>query len=164
MTEEPTKPISKPAERSVFYPSLRFIFDWLLLLNSFLFALLASRVFNEAVLLSAGVGLNVFFILTWIVLLRPMLKIVIENNAITGPFKLFNRQSILLRKVDLRRSLEYHRNAEFLGYRDLWSVDGEKIRLYRWFLGKTRQYQIIKAIKGHPFHETSAPRPEVKAN
>jgi len=158
MTDEAEKIISKPAEHVVFYPSLRFLFDWLLILNSFLFALLASRAFNEQKLIALGFGMDVFFILSWFILLRPLLKIVIENNAVTGPFKLFTRKSILLRKVDLRRSLEYHRKAEVLGYRDLWSVDGERIRLYRRFLGKTRQYQIIKVIKEHPFHETAAPR------
>ena len=164
MTDEPEKASAKPAERSVFYPSLRFLFDWLLILNSFLFALMASRVAHEDVLVAIGVGADVFFVLAWFFVLSPLLKIVIEDNAVTGPFKLFNRQSILLRKVDLRRSLEYRRKADILGYRDLWSVDGERIRLYRRFLGKTRQYQIIKLIKEHPFHETAAPRPSSKSH
>jgi len=159
MTDDLEKPQVKTPQRKIFYPSLRFLFDWLLILNSFLFALLASRVFHENLLISIGVGMDVFFIAVWFILLRPMLKIVIENNAVTGPFKFFTRKSILLRKVDLRRSLEYHRKAEILGYRDIWSVDGDRIRLYRRFLGKTRQYQIVKMIKEHPFHETASARP-----
>ena len=163
MTEEPEKLAVKPSENAVFYPSLRFLFDWLLISNSFLFALLASRVFPEDLMISIGVGVDIFFVLMWFFILRPLLKIVISDNTVMGPFKLFTRKSILLRKVDLRRSLEYHRKAEILGYRDLWSVDGERIRLYRRFLGKTRQYQIIKVIKEHPFHETAAPRPSSKS-
>ena len=164
MTEEPEKIIARRAGRAVFYPTLRFLFDWLLILNSFLFALMASRFFHEDLLISIGVAMDIFFLLSWFFFLRPLLKIVIENNAVTGPFKLFTQKSILLRKVDLRRSLEHHRRAEFLGYRDLWSVDGERIRLYRRFLGKTQQYQIIKLIKEHPFHETAPPRPSSKSN
>jgi len=162
MTEETTKQTTASPKKKVFYPTLRFLFDWLLILNSFLFALLASRLFSEAKLMALGGGLNTFFILSWFILLRPMFKIVIENNAITGPFKVFKRTSILLRKVDLRRTLEYHRRAEFLGYRDILSVDGERIRLYRRFLGKTKQYQVIKLIKEHPFHETAPARPPKK--
>jgi len=162
MENESDKPELKPAGRSVFYPTLRFLFDWLLILNSFIFALMASHVFPDDLLISIAVGMDIFFIASWFILLRPLLKIVIENNAVTGPFKLFTRKSILLRKVDLRRTLEYHRRAEFLGYRDLWSVDGERIRLYRRFLGKSRQYQIIKLIKDHPFHETAPARPSSK--
>ncbi len=153
---QPSSSAPKPPERHVYKPSLRFLFDCLLVLNSFLFALAASRALPPDFLLSAGAGFNLFLMLSWFLVVRPLFEIVIENNAITGPFKVFKRQSILLRKVDLRRSLEYHRRAEFLGYRDLWSVDGERIRLYRRFLGKTRQYNIIKVIKEHPFHETAA--------
>lgn len=160
--ESSEKNTPKSVERLSVYPTPRFLFDWLLILNSLLLALLASHVFDQDLLVAVGIGTNVFFILTWFMLLRPLLKIVVENNALTGPFKIFTRNSILLRKVDLRRSLEYHRKAEFLGYRDIWSVDGERIRLYRRFLGKTRQYRIIKLIKDHPFHESAMPRPSAK--
>lgn len=159
MAEEVDHKVRVPSERLIIYPSWRFLFDWLLIVNSLLLALLASHVFRDDLLIAVGVGFDIFFVLSWFVLLRPMLKIVIENNTLTGPFKLLTRKSILLRKVDLRRTLEFHRKAEFLGYRDLWSVDGERIRLYRRFLGKSRQYQIIKLIKAHPFHETAPPRP-----
>ena len=92
MADEPEKIAPKPVERSIFYPSLRFLFDWLLIINSFMFALMVSHVFQDDLLISVAVGINVFFIASWLILLRPLLKIVIENNAVTGPFKLFARK------------------------------------------------------------------------
>ena len=157
MTESLANEPNTKSPRHVFKPSFRFIFDWLLLMNPFLFALVATKVGVIAGLLAAGVGINIFLILTWILIIQPLLSVEIMDGAITGPSKVFVRKSFLLRKIDVRRSLEYHRKKEFWGYRDLWSVDGEYIRLYRRFLGKSAHYQIIKLIKANPFRESAPP-------
>ena len=145
--------------RQVFKPTLRFLFDVLLLFNSLLFALLAAKAIQAGVLLSIGAGVNLFFILIWILLVRPLLQIEMKDGMISGPSDIFTRKTLPLRKVDVRRSLEYSRRSEFLGYRDLWSVDGEHIRLYRRFLGKAKHYQIVKLIREHPFRESAPSSP-----
>ncbi len=157
MTELPANESKNKLSRHVFKPSLRFLFDWLLLLNSFLFALMATKVVENNSLLAVGTGINLFLILTWVLIIQPLMQVEIKAGGITGPSDLFIRKSFLLRKVDVRRTLEYNRKKEFWGYRDLWSVDGEHIRLYRRFLGKSAHYQIIKLIKEPPFHESAPP-------
>ncbi len=141
-------------ENKIFRLPVRVLIDGLLILNSSVFVALAANFLTERAALSLAMGCNMFLVGLFFLILRPMLRVEIREGALIGPALFLKRDSILLRKIDVRRSLEFHRRADFLGYRDLWSIDGRRVRLYRRFLGKTNQYYIVKMIKNHPFRDS----------
>ncbi len=143
--------------QQLFRPRTRVLIDLLLISDSLLFAILATQIVEERLLFSLAAGWNCFLIGIFYVIVRPLLYVEIRDGAVVGPALLFKRDSILIRKIDVRRSLEFHHKSDFWGYRDLWSVDGRRIRLYRRFLGKRNQYKIITTIKDHPFRESASP-------
>ncbi|OGW72513.1 MAG: hypothetical protein A2Y02_00450 [Omnitrophica bacterium GWA2_52_12] len=143
--------------QQLFRPRTRVLIDLLLISNSLLFAVLAMQIVPDRLLFSFAAGWNFFLIGIFYGIIRPLLYVEIRDGAVVGPSLLFKRDSILIRKIDVRRSLEFHHKSDFWGYRDLWSVDGRRVRLYRRFLGKRNQYKIIMAIKDHPFRESAQP-------
>ena len=148
---------TKKKERH-YTPSFRLLIDLLLGINVVFFMVYAGKLLPGSVALTLGVVFNAAFLFFWFVILRSRLTISIVKSKISGPSVFFNRQEILLRRVDLRRTLEYHRKDMMLGYRDLWSIDGEKIRLYRRVLGKEQMKSLMKVVKEYPFRE----RPNIK--
>jgi hypothetical protein len=119
-----------------------------------LFASMFSFFPVERILLFGGIA-SVLFSVFWFAWIRPVYKVVISDGKITGPSPSGRRISFPLRKMDHRKILLRTRKQKLIGYRDLYSLDGMKIRLVHRFLGKAALCDILEIVEKYPFRETA---------
>lgn len=144
------------SQRQVFRPSITVLIDLLLIVGAGFFMLSAGNLLAARTALIAGAITAGAVLVIWFFVLGPVCKIEIVKGAMCGPTPQLGRQTLLLRRIDLRRSVEYIPHARFWGYRDIWAHDGAKIRLFRYLLGGKQMYEIMHLIKNHPFREDAS--------
>jgi hypothetical protein len=138
-----------------FRPNFRVVVDVLLIFNVFLFVVYALLQVDFTFLLIAGLIVNSLFILIWFLVISPIVTVQIFQNEITGPSLLFKRKSLTIRSIDHNR-LYSTGNPRKSFVKDLWTVDGQRIRLYRKFLGEGKVGTIISIIEKYPFREKTS--------
>ena len=139
-----------------FIPRTKILFDWVLHFVVFLILLSVFNLMPAAVLFTGGVFVALCFVWGWFFWVRPVFMVTIVNGTITGPSPQFTRQSFPLRKLDHSKILLRTRKQKIVGFRDLYSIDGIKIRLCHCFLGKLAVYEIMEIVEKYPFRQSAA--------
>jgi hypothetical protein len=94
------------------------------------------------------------WVILWFLGIRPFYKIEIVDGKVFGPSPAGRRVSFPLRKIDHRKILLRTRKQKILGYRDIFSIDGSRIRLCHRFLGKPAVCDIMEIVEKYPFRES----------
>jgi hypothetical protein len=119
----------------------------------FLFVSMLGVIAISAVLV-VGTFAGMVLILFWILWVRPVYKIEIIEGKVYGPSPAFRRVSFPLRKIDHRKILHRTRKQKIIGYRDIYSMNGSRIRLCHRFLGKPAVCDIMEIVEKYPFRES----------
>ena len=144
------------SEKKTYRPSLAVFMDILLIINAVFFMMSAGHVVTSRTAVIGAVITNLIVAALWFFLLGPLCTIEVVKGSMSGPSPQLVRETILLRRIDLRRSVEYIPKARMWGYRDIWAHDGTKIRLFRYLLGGRQMYEIMHMIKNYPFREDAS--------
>jgi hypothetical protein len=143
------------SECYVFWPRTRVLADLIL----FWFVAILIAVIAEwlplGVLLIVGGGWAFLFSMLWFLWIRPVFKIVVREGKIFGPSMSFKRVAFPLRRLDHGRLLRRTPKQKWIGYRILWSLDGERILMWHKLLGKLAGYEIMEIIEKYPFRESA---------
>lgn len=111
--------------------------------------LYAITTVNLPAFIATGVILNLLQILIWFIWAAPVLKVRLTDQEITGPSDTFKKKTILLTKVDKWRTETLRSSTKKKGYVDIYSFEGEKIRLVRPVLGRGQCYIILESVLGN---------------
>ncbi len=141
----------------IFWPRTRVLTDLLLFWAVLLLLIATFKMVPLHWLLAVGIGWAVIFSSIWFLWIRPVFKIVIKEGTIFGPSRTFKRVSFPLRKLDHRKLLRRTPKQKWIGYRDLYALDGSRIRMWHKLLGKLAGYEIMEIIEKYPFRESSEP-------
>lgn len=111
--------------------------------------LYAITTVNLPAFIAAGVILNFLQILIWFFWAAPVLKVRLTDQEISGPSDKFQKKTILLTKVDKWRTETLRASTKKKGYVDIYSFEGEKIRLVRPVFGRGQCYIILESVLGN---------------
>lgn len=111
--------------------------------------LYAITTVNLPAFIAAGVFLNILQVLIWFVWASPVLKVRLTDQDITGPSDKFKKKTIPLAKIDKWRTETLRSATKKKGYVDIYSFEGEKIRLVRPVLGRGQCYIILESVLGN---------------
>jgi len=149
--------MSRLASRKVFRPLKGFIWNLLLLLNGGLlvFYVLDFLILEVTVILMFLT--NAILIPTWFLWVRKFFTVEIRSGKVYGPAPGWARTSVLMREVDFDKTEERGRATAWLGYHDVWSLRGNRVRLYSWVLSHRQTHKIIDVLEKYPFRESAVP-------
>ncbi len=132
-----------------FYVRKRFLFDVILVTDVALVFLYAVTTVNLPAFMMAGVILNMLQILIWVFWASSALKIQLTDQDISGPSENLKKKTIPLAKVDKWRTETLRSSTKKKGYVDIYSFEGDKIRLIRPVLGRGQCYIILERVLGN---------------
>lgn len=133
----------------VFNVRKRFLFDVILITDVALIFLYAITAVNLPAFMAAALILNFLQILIWFLWVSPVLKVALTDQEIIGPSKNFKKHSIPLSKIDKWRTESLRTKTKKSGYVDVYSFEGESIRLVRPILGRRHCYIILETVLGN---------------
>lgn len=138
----------------IFKPRMRVLVDLLLGMNViFLFAAMFQIVSAKGILFIALTA-NVLAVLIWFFWVRPTFTITISKGNISGPSKILSRISFSMRKIDHHKILLRTAKQKIVGYRKIWCLEGQYIRLFHRLLGKLAVFEIMEIVEKYPFRES----------
>jgi hypothetical protein len=81
-------------------------------------------------------------------LLYDHLHIRVTNFAILGPapFGFFRRNTFLLTRIDKPRTIKRSFWQKLFGYRNIWSVDGQRVVVNLWLLKKGQVVELFEKV------------------
>ena len=132
-----------------FYIRKRFLFDVILITDVALVFLYAVTTVNLPAFIMVGLILNVTQILIWVFWASSVLKVQLTDQDISGPSEKFQKKTIPLAKVDKWRTESLRSATKKKGYIDIYSFEGEKVRLIRPVLGRGQCYIILETVLGN---------------
>lgn len=132
-----------------FYIRKRFLFDVILITDVALIFIYAITTVNLPAFIAAGFFLNFIQVLIWVFWARFVFRVQLTNQDITGPSESFKKKVIPLIKIDKWRTETLRSATKKRGYVDIYSFEGEKIRLIRPFLGRGQCYIILESVLGN---------------
>lgn len=138
-------------EKYVFWPRNRCLFDvlmcWAVL---FLILSLFKVLPPEVIYLACGIPAAIALLL-WVFWIRPTFRIVIADGKVYGPSLFLQRIAIPLNKIDFRKLLYRKKKQKYIRYRNLYSVDGQRILVWHALLGKLAAYEIMEIVEKNPY-------------
>lgn len=150
---------SVPEGTQVFQARTRVLLDLMLMGN---LAILAASIlyFSWVSFLLMAFCFSAGFGLLWSAVIVPISRVELTQQSLTGRGPDFKKNTILLRKVDIRvtNSSVSSWQRRYL-WKDVWSIDENCVRLYRRVLGERQVAKIMTVIERYPFRESSAPPP-----
>ncbi len=147
----------KDTNKKIFKPVAYLFIDAILIVDILILAAHGVTGISVPILLTASILIDIPIFLIWLVIAH-FLKVEIADNIIKGPSVFWAKQSIPLRKIDHTRITSDKRSRMV---KDLWSVEGTRVRLYRLFLGRPQICEIMNILQKHPFRETGQPQPKI---
>ncbi len=136
-----------------FVAKKRRLLDLLLYLNCIFFVVWVTEALKPPVLLLLVLGLNGALITVWFAVLRPLTRIDIIQGTLCGRSEKGRKVSFPLRKVYLSKTLRRQSRFSRWCYKDIWSLEKQRIRFYRRALGQYQLRILMVMIQNYPFRE-----------
>lgn len=146
-------PKNRVKNTRVFKAKTRILFDLLLVTNSVFFVLFAMQIMPFENLKVDAIAVNVAFIFLWYGVASPLTKIRIDQGIIYGRSASFRKVSFPLRRVHHVKTMAPITPFLKWFYKDIWSIDGQRIRLHRRIIGQDQVRKIMVVIQDYPFKE-----------
>ena len=142
-------------EQRKFVPKKRRLIDGFLLINSslFIYAVFRHASFTLSLLFWPAVILNLGWILFWFFVVTPFTQVQIVDNILIGRTPSLKQVNIPLKEVHQVKTLSPLPGLKRKFFKDIWSVEGQRMRIHRKFLGESQINAIMLAIEKYPFQE-----------
>ncbi|OGW77930.1 MAG: hypothetical protein A2Z83_03180 [Omnitrophica bacterium GWA2_52_8] len=98
---------------------------------------------------------NALGLLFWIFYVRKAFSVEFSGGKLTGPGPSAGRKTVMIRKIDHGRIEKRTGLAKLLGFRDVHTVDGNRVRLFYALLGRPAIHEILDKIDQYPFRDSA---------
>ena len=112
-------------------PPMRKAVDLILITDIGMLLFHAITDIPPALMVIAGLVLNVIEVLVWMFIIRPLFALKITEETLSGCGPHLERVSFPRARLDVWRTENLRPMTKLKGYFDLWAQDGKVIRIFR---------------------------------